>query len=134
LRFALAVILLALAAPGVAAAAAAKQTTLSGKVGKTNVQVRVMLHPQVDSCAPAVLKEIHRQALGLGLAHVRANLAKLVRQAKTDASGEKEFFGLSYLAGCPKDGAPWLAFPAEGKEKAVSRYAPGVGWSPMMKL
>ncbi|RXF70773.1 hypothetical protein [Hansschlegelia zhihuaiae] len=132
MRFALALMLLAIAAP--AAAASAKQTTLSGKAGKTNVQVRVILHPQVDSCAPDVLKEIHRQALALGLAHVRANLAKLVRQAKTDASGEKEFFGLSYLAGCPKDGAPWLAFPADGKEKSVSRYAPGAGWSPMMKL
>ncbi|WP_020181374.1 hypothetical protein [Methylopila sp. M107] len=115
-------------------AASLKHATLSTKVGKSNVQVRVLLHPQVDGCAPAQTKQISAEALRLGAAHVRANLPTLVRKAGTDASKPGEFFGMSYLAGCPKDGTAWIAFPAEGKDKQVTRFAPGLGWSGMMKL
>lgn len=123
-----------LALAWVPASAAPKEVALAGKVGKTNVQVVMTLHPQVDACSAVQAKELRRQALALGLAHVRVNLPKLVRMAGTEASGETEFFGVRYLAGCLKDGSAWLAFPAEGKDKSVTRFAPGVGWSPMMKL
>lgn len=124
-----------LAAPfAEAGAAPTKRMMLSTKVGRSNVQVSVILHPQVANCSAALTKEIRKQALERGAAHVRENLAKLVRQAGTDASGAAEFFGVSYLAGCPAGGSAWLAFPAEGKEKAVSRYAPELGWSPPVKL
>lgn len=132
MRLPFAALLAVLALP--AAAETAKQTTLSGKVGRSNVQVRLILHPQADGCAPALLEEVRREALELGQAHVRENLAKLIKQAGTDASGDREFFGLSYLAGCPNDGSAWIAFPAEGREKSLTRYAPQLGWSPMTKL
>ena len=115
-------------------AAPPKTTTVMTRVGKTNVQVRILLHPQVDNCPAALSKEIRAQAVRLGQSHVRDNLAKLVKKAGTDASGPSEFFGVSYLAGCPKDGTAWIAFPAEGKDKSVSRFTPGAGWSAMLRL
>lgn len=133
MRFALA-ILLAAACAAPASAVTATQTTLSTKVGKSNVQIRLIIHPQAAACTPALVKQIRAQALKSGEAHVRQNLQKLIRQAKTDASKPEEFFGLSFLVGCPKDGTAWIAFPAEGKEKSVSRYAPELGWSPMVRL
>ncbi|QZO01846.1 hypothetical protein [Chenggangzhangella methanolivorans] len=65
---------------------------------------------------------------------MRENLKALIKKAGTDASGPTQFFGVAFLAGCPKDGSAWVAFPAEGKDKLVSRFAPELGWSPMMKL
>lgn len=132
-----AIALLALAAPLFAslAAAPAKQAIVSGKVDRSNVQVRLIVHPQVDRCTPELVREVRKRALELGQAHVRANLAKLIKQAGTDASGDKEFFGVSYLVGCPGEGVAWIAFPVEGKDaRQVSRYAPGLGWSPMTRL
>lgn len=122
-----------LLAPAVAAAPL-RQQTVSGKVGKSNVQVRLLVHPQVDGCTTAQTKLIQAEALKQGLAHVRETLPRLIAKAKTDASAPGEFFGVSFLVGCPKDGTAWIAFPAEGKEKAVSRYSPELGWSPMARL
>lgn len=133
LAAALMIAVLATPAPG-AIAATASQTTLSAKVGRSNVQVRLVIHPQAAACTPALVRLIKAQALREGEAHVRANLPKLVKKAGTDASKPGEFFGLNFLVGCPKDGTAWIAFPAEGKDKSVSRYAPELGWSPMMKL
>jgi len=116
------------------AAAPTKREVIAGKVGKTNVEIGVILHPQANRCPAGLLKELRRQARALGEAHVRANLSKLVRQAGTDASGAKEFFGVTYIGACVPDGTAWLAFPAEGKDKSVSRYAPGVGWTALIKL
>lgn len=114
----------------------ATQATIPGKVGRSNVQVRLIVHPQVAAgCTQALVREVRKRALELGEAHVRANLARLIKQAGTDASGATEFFGVTYLVGCPGEGVAWIAFPAEGKaDKQVTRFAPGVGWSPMTKL
>jgi hypothetical protein len=117
-----------------AAAQSAKQTMIAAKAGRSNVQIRLVLHPQAPACSAALTREIKSEATRLGVAHVRANLAKLIRQARTDASGDKEFFGVSYLVGCPKDGSAWIAFPLDGKEKSVTRYAPPLGWSPMTRV
>lgn len=125
---------LALALSLPSAAAPTKREVIAGKVGKTNVEIGVILHPQANSCPAALLKELRRQARALGEAHVRANLSKLVRQAGTDASGAREFFGVTYLGACVSDGTAWLAFPVEGKDKSISRYAPGVGWTALIKL
>ena len=115
-------------------AAPTKQTVEQTKVGKTNVQVRIVLHPQVDACAPERARELRRKAIELAQAHIRRNLPGLIKKAGTDASGPNQFFGVDYLAGCLKDGSGWIAFPVEGKDKQVTRFAPGLGWSPMMKL
>lgn len=125
---------IALALVSAAAAAPARKEVIAGKVGKTNVEVGVILHPQADRCSAAQKTELRRQARALGEAHVRDNLPKLVRQAGTDASGAKEFFGVTFIGACLKDGTAWLAFPVEGKDKSVSRYAPGVGWTAWIKL
>ena len=117
-----------------AGAAPLKQTVVAGKVGRSNVQIRVVMHPQADFCSKALAGKIRERARELGEAHVRANLKTLIAKAGTDASGPTQFFGLAFLAGCPKDGSAWVAFPAQGKDKTVSRYAPELGWSPMMKL
>ncbi|MDR4308742.1 hypothetical protein IHQ68_19145 [Chelatococcus sambhunathii] len=124
----------AFALSAVPALAAPKTTVVMAKVGKTNVQVRMLLHPQVDQCSAPLSKELRAEATRLGAAHVRENLPKLIKKAGTDASGPSEFFGVSYLAGCPKDGSAWLAFPVEGKDKSVTRFQPGLGWSGMTKL
>lgn len=123
-----------LALPAAAVGQTAKQTTISGKVGRTNVEVRLVMHPQVDRCSAAQTKALRARALELGTDHIRSNLPRLVKQAGTDASGPKEFFGVNFLGGCTGDGTAWLAFPAEGKDKEVTRYAPQTGWSPMAKL
>lgn len=127
-------VLVALALPAVAFAQTPKQTTISGKVGRSNIEVRLMMHPQVDKCSAAQTKVLRAEALEIGTAHIRANLTRLVKQAGTDASGPKEFFGVNFLGGCTADGTAWLAFPAEGKDRQVTRYAPQTGWSPMAKL
>lgn len=121
-----------LAAP--VAAAPVKQTVVAVKVGRSNVQIRIVVHPQADFCTKALAEKIRARARELGEAHVRQNLKTLIAKAGTDASGPTQFFGVAFLAGCPKDGSAWVAFPAEGKDKTVSRYAPELGWSPMMKL
>lgn len=122
----------ALAAP--AAAAPIKQTVVASKVGRSNVQIRILIHPQADFCTKPLAEKIRARARELGEAHVLENLKTLIRKAGTDASGPTQFFGVAFLAGCPKDGSAWVAFPAEGKDKLVSRWAPELGWSPMMKL
>lgn len=125
-------VVLALAAP--AFAAPVKQTVVATKVGRSNVQIRIAIHPQADFCTKALAEKIRARAREIGEAHVRENLKNLIAKAGTDASGPTQFFGVGFLAGCPKDGSAWVAFPAEGKDKLVSRWAPELGWSPLLKL
>ncbi|MFC3692412.1 hypothetical protein ACFOWB_09330 [Chenggangzhangella methanolivorans] len=129
-----AAILAVFAAVAPVAAAPLKQTIVASKVGRSNVQIRIVVHPQADFCTKALAEKIKARARELGEAHVRENLKALIKKAGTDASGPTQFFGVAFLAGCPKDGSAWVAFPAEGKDKLVSRFAPELGWSPMMKL
>lgn len=124
---------LALPAP-LRAAAAPKSFDAPTKVGKSNVRVRVILHPQADKCSPAQVELIRGKAVALGEAHMRAHLKEVIAKSRTDASGAGEFFGVSFLAGCPDDGGAWVAFPADKPEKSVTRYSKGEGWSPMAPL
>lgn len=116
------------------AMAAPKSFDVATKVGRSNVRMRVLLHPQADACSPKQIELLKAKALKEGADHIRAHLAEVMGKAKTDASGPKEFFGLSYLGGCPADGGAWIAFPVEGPNKAVARFSPGDGWSPMAPL
>jgi len=127
-------LLAAIAAATPALSEPLKLTTVAGKVGRSNVQVRIVVHPQADFCTKALAEKIKARARELGEAHVRANLKSLIKKAGTDASGPTQFFGVAFLAGCPKDGSAWVAFPADGKDKMVSRWAPELGWSPLLKL
>lgn len=124
----------ALTVAGPASAAPLKTTVIAAKVGRSNVQIRIVIHPQADFCTKPLAEKIKARARELGEAHVRENLKTLIQKAGTDASGPTQFFGVAFLAGCPKDGSAWVAFPAEGKDKMVSRWAPELGWSPMLKL
>jgi hypothetical protein len=124
----------AAAEPAQPIGAKAKSFTVATKVGRSNIELRIILHPQVDSCSGPLLKEIRGRALALGQAHMRENLSKVIKASGTDASGDKQFFGLSFLAGCPAAGAPWIAFPAEGKDKVVTRFTAAAGWSPLAPL
>ena len=117
-----------------AMAAEPKSFRIATKVGRSNVAITVVLHPQVDDCSAALLLEIRRKAEKEGQAFVRDHLAGLIKKSGTDASDDKQFFGVGYLAGCPKGGAAWIAFPLEGKDKSVSSFSPGAGWSPMIRL
>ncbi|MGA0532995.1 hypothetical protein [Hansschlegelia sp. KR7-227] len=125
---------LAVALSASPALAAPKTFVVATKAGRSNVEVTVVLHPQVDRCAKPLVAEIRKQVALQGAAHVRAHLKTVVKASGTDASGKGQFFGLSFLAGCPADGTAWIAFPAQGKDKQVSRFAPGLGWSPMQPI
>jgi hypothetical protein len=116
------------------AAAAPKSFEVATKVGRSNVKMRVVLHPQADKCSAKQIDLLKAKALKEGSGHIRAHLAEVTAKAKTDASGPKEFFGLGYLGGCPADGGVWIAFPAQGPDRAVARFSPGDGWSPMAPL
>ena len=123
-----------LIAAGAASATPPKSFDVATQVGRSNIRLRVILHPQADHCSPAQIATLRAKALAEGEKHMRASLKEVIAKAGTDASGPKEFFGLSYLAGCPADGGVWIAFPAQGQGKAVARFSPGDGWSPMAPL
>ncbi|HEY0292413.1 MAG TPA: hypothetical protein VGC51_08760 [Hansschlegelia sp.] len=130
-----ALIVLALAVPAAQAAAAAPKTfEVASKVGRSNVRFRAILHPQAAACSAAQIKTLRAKVLAEGEAHMRTHLKEVIAKSKTDASAPNEFFGLSYLVGCPPDGGAWVAFPAQGPNKAVSRFSPAEGWSPMAPL
>jgi len=116
------------------AVAAPRSLEVATTVGRSNVRVRVILHPQADKCAQSQLQEIRKRAVAIGQDHIRRRLKAIIAKSGTDASGEKEFFGVSVLAGCPADGGAWIVFPVEGKQRSVSRYEPKTGWSPMIPL
>lgn len=116
------------------ASAAPKSFEEATRVGASNVRVRVVLHPQVDRCSPRQMAEIRKRAVAIAQDHVGKRLKAIIARSGTNASGDKEFFGVSMLAGCPADGGAWIAFPAEGKERSVTRHERGTGWSPMMRL
>ena len=117
-----------------ALAAAPKTIRITTKVGKSNVQISVVLHPQVDQCGQAQVEAIRKKVVEQGEAYIRSRLPALTKKSGTDASGEKEFFGVNYLAGCPADGSAWIAFPAEGPNKSVARFTPGQGWTAMAPI
>lgn len=127
-------LVVAVVAPVRAAAAPPKSFDVATKVGVSNVRIRVLLHPQADSCSPKQIATLKAKVVKEGEAHIRQHLKQVMAKAKTDASRPTEFFGLSYLAGCPADGGAWIAFPAAGPDKAVARFSPGDGWSPMAPL
>ena len=128
---AIAAIVVVFASPAVAAPKSLEAVTT---VGRSNVRVRVILHPQADGCSQPQLQEIRKRAVAIGQDHIRRRLKAIIAKSGTDASGDKEFFGVSVVAGCPADGGAWIAFPIEGKQRSVSRYEPKTGWSPMIRL
>ncbi|QZO01847.1 hypothetical protein [Chenggangzhangella methanolivorans] len=57
-----AAILAVFAAVAPVAAAPLKQTIVASKVGRSNVQIRIVVHPQADFCTKALAEKIKARA------------------------------------------------------------------------